>query len=410
MRYEVINRQAALFLAAGYIIFGVTFGSLSGVSRLGIVFACLLFLNAAYRPAVVEGAALLYLFAFSYLGLTWLWSSGLTLEPIASLVTVSLGAVGLALSVAHGAVRLNELMWLLVLPAVANVIAGLLGIDLVFQLGDRDDWIDIHRFSGLVGNSNGLATICSLPLAVYLLVYYPAVKRGAAVHLFAICLGLAAYGLVVTGSRRSALLLAVLLPVVVKALATRWASTKIAASVTTVTIWLAVILALALGAGFLEDLPAIQRFDELESDEIGSSYELRQYMIDVGTRLFLERPIFGHGYGAFAQLSGLHLYSHNNFIEIAVNAGTLGLLLYYSAALLAFFRYARWPALGWLEVVSAGSVFLVFEMTGVSFQSRPEQLFLCLLLLATRMGLGGSVTGAAVAYRIPTRMAFKSWR
>ncbi|EDZ52189.1 hypothetical protein ABE55_05460 [Bacillus thuringiensis] len=70
-----------------------------------------------------------------------------------------------------------------------------------------------------------------------------------------------------------------------------------------------------------------------ESSNEGS-YHTRKNMIQYGMDYFKERPLLGHGIENFrylyAQEVGKETYSHNNYIELLVNNGIVGLLLYYS--------------------------------------------------------------------------------
>lgn len=82
-------------------------------------------------------------------------------------------------------------------------------------------------------------------------------------------------------------------------------------------------------------------FDESEDEtlsDIGEdskvSDEFRQKMVDLGIEQFKETPVFGVGLNN-AQIINkrkLHFnaYLHNNYIEILVNGGIIGFLLYYS--------------------------------------------------------------------------------
>jgi len=65
----------------------------------------------------------------------------------------------------------------------------------------------------------------------------------------------------------------------------------------------------------------------------GSVYT-RAYMIEVGLKMFKERPIIGHGINNYKILfsgviGGRETYSHNNIIELMVGTGLIGVLLYY---------------------------------------------------------------------------------
>ena len=60
-----------------------------------------------------------------------------------------------------------------------------------------------------------------------------------------------------------------------------------------------------------------------------STYE-RMMLMEKAIELWKGRPIFGHGLNSFEQMSGLKLYSHNNYLELLSGIGTFGTLLYYS--------------------------------------------------------------------------------
>lgn len=66
-----------------------------------------------------------------------------------------------------------------------------------------------------------------------------------------------------------------------------------------------------------------------ESDGDLSS-RVRFNMITDGWQIFKERLLIGYGANNFAVVSGYGVYSHNNFIEILVDFGLIGFILYYS--------------------------------------------------------------------------------
>ena len=80
----------------------------------------------------------------------------------------------------------------------------------------------------------------------------------------------------------------------------------------------------------------------------GSSLEKRSFMVLSGLEWFLNRPWLGYGIDSFralfGNLTGWEVYAHNNFIELLVDTGIVGLLLYYS--LTAYIIKRLWkPAL-----------------------------------------------------------------
>lgn len=91
---------------------------------------------------------------------------------------------------------------------------------------------------------------------------------------------------------------------------------------------------LLLNVPILYDI-AGSRFEGMFSAFINGSHEdtsiiERSMMINKGLKLIESRPLFGSGVGSFSYLSGLGVYSHNNYIEMLVGTGIIGTLAYYS--------------------------------------------------------------------------------
>lgn len=55
----------------------------------------------------------------------------------------------------------------------------------------------------------------------------------------------------------------------------------------------------------------------------------RNTMISKGIDLISRKPLFGYGIGSYAKISGIGVYSHNNYIEVGVGLGLIGLVTYY---------------------------------------------------------------------------------
>ena len=59
----------------------------------------------------------------------------------------------------------------------------------------------------------------------------------------------------------------------------------------------------------------------------------RLAMMEEGWKYFIQRPLFGHGAWNYAYLNGVnnasYIYSHNNYIELLVGYGIIGVILYY---------------------------------------------------------------------------------
>jgi len=67
---------------------------------------------------------------------------------------------------------------------------------------------------------------------------------------------------------------------------------------------------------------------------VDGSADIRNVFIENGIKWFSENPILGYGIGNYSELNGMatgrFTYAHNNFIEIAVDLGVIGVFLYYS--------------------------------------------------------------------------------
>ncbi|GIQ69768.1 hypothetical protein XYCOK13_25920 [Xylanibacillus composti] len=110
----------------------------------------------------------------------------------------------------------------------------------------------------------------------------------------------------------------------------------------------------------------------------------RQYMMDYGIDFFKERPITGYGTDNFKILFGdaygRYVYSHNNFIEMLVNYGVMGFILYYSFYMFLICKL-------WLMKNDNSKLrdfflafmicLLPFEMGVVSYNLYFIQLFIC---------------------------------
>ena len=78
---------------------------------------------------------------------------------------------------------------------------------------------------------------------------------------------------------------------------------------------------------------------------VDSSAKLRSIYIENGKEWFAESPIVGHGINNYKILNkattGRFTYAHNNFIEIAVDFGIIGLIWYYSIYVYLFFSLLK---------------------------------------------------------------------
>ncbi|HFI0708582.1 TPA: O-antigen ligase family protein [Streptococcus suis] len=69
----------------------------------------------------------------------------------------------------------------------------------------------------------------------------------------------------------------------------------------------------------------------------------RIHMIEFAKNMIWEKPILGWGIGAFAQVSGFGVYSHNNFVECLVSGGFIFGTAYYSIYILLLLQLFSLP-------------------------------------------------------------------
>lgn len=119
---------------------------------------------------------------------------------------------------------------------------------------------------------------------------------------------------------------------------------------------------------------------------VDSSTLLRQKYITFGYDSFLKSPIFGYGMDNFRVLlqryMGKSTYSHNNFVELAVGLGLVGLSVYYSIFLYTadcYLKIRKKDAL--LNVlISAIIVYLIVHYAMVAVCDFTQNLLLALFL------------------------------
>ncbi len=106
-----------------------------------------------------------------------------------------------------------------------------------------------------------------------------------------------------------------------------------------------------------EQTQTLRRLNLAIAGENGSSVGDRLSRYTTSIELFGERPIFGYGIGAWpihALSSDEHAYPHNIFLEIAVEYGAVGLLLFIAFLVVTAYIYLKNPsaeALLWLGLV-----------------------------------------------------------
>lgn len=89
----------------------------------------------------------------------------------------------------------------------------------------------------------------------------------------------------------------------------------------------------------------LQRMLEYSQGKMGGDASLatRIEYIQRGLKAFLHQPVWGYGVGySYTNLTGsAHTYLHNNYLEICVSLGIVGLILYYAQYVMIFVNAMR---------------------------------------------------------------------
>ncbi len=134
-----------------------------------------------------------------------------------------------------------------------------------------------------------------------------------------------------------------------------------------------------------------------------NSLTIRQSLSSVGIRAFLQRPFTGWGLDCFRLLPGTEgLYSHNNYIELAVCGGLPALLLYYIPQGIAVVRGAKRargnPAVQLTLLFTC--CMLLMDIGIVSYADRSLLLLPLLLMAAARIAATNADTDGTRAWKL----------
>ncbi len=119
--------------------------------------------------------------------------------------------------------------------------------------------------------------------------------------------------------------------------------------------------------------------DLARNDRFGSTAE-RMYFIEKGWMYFTDRPLLGYGTGGFAAMEG-GTYAHNNYIEVVVSTGIIGLLAYYSMHVYLIYKSFKLPKSN-LKYILMFFV-LIIMMMDIAVVSYYSKFYLLVLLFVS---------------------------
>lgn len=195
---------------------------------------------------------------------------------------------------------------------------------------------------------------------------------------------LAIYVLMLSGSRRALLIFSLL------SLLSFWFlfKTPFLYRIAIIVVVLSCVLILVFSGVFYETMGA--RIEEaaniLGGDKSGDNS--RVFLLFWGIDWFLEKPLLGHGINCFRVLSnqtpmfaGKNFYAHNNYIELLVGVGIIGLIIYYSFLIrLLLISYSQKSYLGKVSVVLIITI-LFSDFFSVAYYLFDTQYFIIMCYL-----------------------------
>lgn len=303
-------------------------------------------------------------------------------EYIAQMTTIWLGAIVLAVFAANG-LSVNVFILGFIAVYVANMVAILIGYD-AYQInigGHSSDSLantEVKRVSGLAGQSNLLVALTfTLPFIVFLL------RRSLGFVVYAAGVAACVFIMITTASRST-------VPFTILFMAAG-ALFLIKNPLLRLSAVLLIVVGVVAFYVFLQDPYYLSKIENSYAGEfylterlIGgidledSSQETR---IELATQFwssFYQSPVVGFGPDQFRVVAGEGFYAHNNWAEIAVNFGSVGLLTYYSLYVIILFGIVKYLPRNYFLLAPLTFLFLA-DFSFVTYVERP--MVLCLLLL-----------------------------
>ena len=264
-----------------------------------------------------------------------------------------------------------------IIAILINMVYVITKIDMAV-IGEERLGVDV--IEGWNANSIGLMAATAANLCIYMLMKSKMMFK----CFYLVCISFLVYIFVYTGSRKAILLFLVCVIVMLFAGNPR----RIVRNTILTFVILAVAYNLVMNVESIYNVLGVRLeglFAGLSGEgEIDSSTLLRQEYIENGIMWIKENPITGYGIDGYralnGPLTGHYTYSHNNFIEVAINWGVLGFIYYYSIYLVILKRFFGVLKNNMLAVTMfslfLGNLFMHYGM--VAYYDIWQNLLLCI--------------------------------
>ena len=284
--------------------------------------------------------------------------------------------------------------------------ASLLKAAMVFMKNGFFAYLNARQGEGLVNaNSIGMASAIAVCLGIIILeTVDPKIKI-----LYRIGIVFSVGIIILSASRKSLLIL--LIPLVIYILLKEKNPLKVFRNIIIIVAAVYGIFYLMMNVPLLYDLGGnrIESFlNSLNGGETDGSTSFRIHMIEWGIEWFHNRPYFGHGLMNYKALLGTMgtwagtegTYAHNNYIELLVDVGIVGTVIYYSlyaSLLFKGIRKIKERNLTRLILLGLLVAILISEYGLVTYYDKSIQAVLVLIWFAINYNLPEKLEGRAVA-------------
>lgn len=275
--------------------------------------------------------------------------------------------------------KINDVLNIYVIAIAINMVYLITNIDLSL-LGEVQ--LGTQVIEGWNGNSIGLMASTGAVLCMYMFVKN---KNILPKIMYVLLIAFFAYIFIYTGSRKSILMFLMCVIIMLFISNPRKVIRNLLVSVIILTISYNLIMNVesvynvlgvrleGLFAGFTGE------------GEVDSSTLLRQEYIENGWEWIKESPFIGYGLDGYRSLNGPetghYTYSHNNFIEIAINWGIIGFVYYYSIFVYGLKKLLKYCKSNLLVacVLSLFIVHTILHYGMVTYYEIFQNLILCLI-------------------------------
>lgn len=361
-------------MAFMYVHFSLATSGVEATSKIGAVagvfgFCSYVFFCNTYRlyPIKVYGIFLVYML------LTVLWAENINFVSVTNYLSSTLSAIFIVSLILDEKRKSYIYIYMMLWPFLVNLYAYTAGVNLTYDLLGLDYHLAETRFSGYIGHPNALVTRLLVPSLLLILLFYNVKIPYRFIYVF-LALSALVFSILVTGSKKSVLLgLIPMIWIVYYALKDvanknqKWKMVPMVAIIFSCLIYL-------MSSIDFNEISVVSRIEDFWGGEDESTLE-RSWLVNIAWPLIADSPFFGYGLDQYANVSGVGYYSHNNNIELLVNGGGIGWLMYYSIVICSLKNiYCKGKrSLVFLFIVP---VILFLDFTGVTYTDRGSQIFL----------------------------------